>query len=408
VISNKHCKQNSIPKRRFGRTEIQIPVLSLGGMRFQQSWKDLDPKEIENQQQDILQKTIKYASQKGMHHIETARHYGTSERQIGWAFGQIDDPKRILQTKIPPNNDPLIFEQELELSMSRLGSKKIDLLAIHGINLPEHLDMTIRPNGCLQIVRRWQKDGLVGHVGFSTHANVDLIIKTIETGLFDYVNLHWYFIRQDNEQALKAAHENDMGVFIISPTDKGGHLHTPSLRLLELCSPFHPIEFNDLFCLSDHRIHTLSVGASKPEDLDIHLNAISKMDDMHGFINTVEQRLVDASYKALGEPWLTTWNVGLPRWDQTPGEINIPVLLWLNNLLEAWDMESFVKDRYGLLGRGGHWFPGSNADCLDCEVSEDDLKKVLINSPWGSEIPFILRKLKDRLGGERRDRLWGI
>ena len=101
-------------------------------------------------------------------------------------------------------------------------------------------------------------------------------------------------------------------------------------------------------------------------------------------------------------------NIGLPRWDQTPGEINIPTLLWLNNLLEAWDMESFVKDRYGLLGRGGHWFPGANADCLDCEVSEDDLKKVLINSPWSSEIPFVLRKLKDRLGGERRDRLWGI
>ncbi len=385
-----------------------MPVLSLGGMRFQQSWKDLDPQEINNQQHDILQKTIQHASQKGLHHIETARHYGTSELQIGWSLPQIDDPKRILQTKIPPNNDPSIFEKELELSFRRLGSSKIDLLAIHGINLPEHLDMTIRPNGCLEIVDRWQKEGLVGHIGFSTHASVDLIIKTIDTGLFDYVNLHWYFIRQDNEQALKAAHENDMGVFIISPTDKGGHLHTPSLRLLELCSPFHPIEFNDLFCLSDNRIHTLSVGASKPEDLDIHLNAISKMDEMHGFINTVEQRLIDASYKALGEPWLTTWNVGLPRWDQTPGEINIPVLLWLNNLLEAWDMESFAKDRYGLLGRGGHWFPGANSDCIDCEVSEDDLKKVLINSPWSSEILFVLRKLKDRLGGGRRDRLWGI
>ena len=105
---------------------------------------------------------------------------------------------------------------------------------------------------------------------------------------------------------------------------------------------------------------------------------------------------------------MTTWKIGLPSWDQTPGEINIPILLWLNNLLEAWDMESFAKDRYGLLGRGGHWFPGANADCLDCEVSEDDLKKVLINSPWSSEIPFVLRNLKDRLGGERRDRLWGI
>ncbi len=404
----KENKNDSIPTRRFGRTEIQMPVLSLGGMRFQQSWKDLDPKEINNQQQDILQKTIKHASKKGMHHLETARHYGTSERQIGWAFAQIDDPKRILQTKIPPNNDPSIFEQELEISMSRLGTKKIDLLAIHGINLPEHLDMTIRPSGCLEIVRRWQKDGLVGHVGFSTHAKVDLIIKTIETGLFDYVNLHWYFIRQENERALQAANANDMGVFIISPTDKGGHLHTPSLKLLELCRPLHPIEFNDLFCLSDKRIHTLSVGASKPEDLDIHLSAISKMDVTHDLINTIDKRLVNASFKSLGKSWLTTWKIGLPSWEQTPGEINIPILLWLNNLLEAWDMESFAKDRYALLGRGGHWFPGSNADCLDCEVSEDDLKKVLINSPWDSEIPFILRKLKARLGGERRDRLWGI
>ena len=385
-----------------------MPVLSLGGMRFQQSWKDLDPKEINNQQQDLLHKTIKHASQKGMHHIETARHYGTSERQIGWAFGQIEDPKRILQTKIPPNNDPFIFEQELELSFSRLCSEKIDLLSIHGINLPEHLDMTIRPNGCLEIVRRWQKDGLVNHIGFSTHANVDLIIKTIETGLFDYVNLHWYFIRQENERALQAANANDMGVFIISPTDKGGHLHTPSLKLLELCSPLHPIEFNDLFCLSDKRIHTLSVGASKPEDLDIHLSAISKMDSVQGLIKTIDQRLINALYMSLGESWLTTWNMGLPSWHQTPGEINLPVLLWLNNLLEAWDMESFAKDRYGLLGRGGHWFPGENADCFDCEVSEDELKKVLINSPWSSEIPFLLRKMKDRLGGERRDRLWGI
>ena len=408
MANKKDSKNTSIPKRRFGRTEIQMPVLSLGGMRFQQSWKDLDPQEIDNQQQDILQKTIKQASQKGMHHIETARHYGTSERQIGWALGQIDDPKRILQTKIPPNNDPSVFEKELELSMSRLGSKKIDLLAIHGINLPEHLDMTIRPYGCLDIVRRWQKDGLIEHVGFSTHANVDLIIETIETGLFDYVNLHWYFIRQENERALQAASANDMGVFIISPTDKGGHLHTPSFKLIDLCSPLHPIEFNDLFCLSDKRIHTLSVGASKPEDLDIHLSAISKMDTDHELINTIDKRLMNASYKSLGELWLTTWHIGLPRWDQTPGDINIPILLWLNNLLEAWDLESFAKDRYGLLGRGGHWFPGANADSLDCEVSEGDLKKVLMNSPWCAEIPFVLRKLKNRLGGERRDRLWGI
>ena len=265
-----------------------MPVLSLGGMRFQQSWKDLEPTEIKSREQNILKNTVNLAVQKGLHHIETARHYGTSELQIGWAMNEIPDKKRILQTKIPPNNDAALFEDELELSFDRLGVKKIDLLAIHGINLPEHLNMTIRSNGCLDIARRWKSKGLIGHIGFSTHANTDLIVQAIETGYFDYVNLHWYFIRQDNEKALEAAKNHDMGVFIISPTDKGGHLHTPSLKLLELCRPLHPIAFNDLFCLRDERIHTLSVGASKPEDLEIHINMLSLIDNSHDLISKIE------------------------------------------------------------------------------------------------------------------------
>lgn len=32
----------ALPTRRFGRTELAMPVLSLGGMRFQQSWSDLE------------------------------------------------------------------------------------------------------------------------------------------------------------------------------------------------------------------------------------------------------------------------------------------------------------------------------------------------------------------------------
>ncbi|MDB4659762.1 aldo/keto reductase, partial [Synechococcus sp. AH-551-C10] len=36
----------SLPTRRFGRTELDIPLLSLGAMRFQQSWSDLPAEEI--------------------------------------------------------------------------------------------------------------------------------------------------------------------------------------------------------------------------------------------------------------------------------------------------------------------------------------------------------------------------
>jgi predicted aldo/keto reductase-like oxidoreductase len=90
-----------------------------------------------------------------------------------------------------------------------------------------------------------------------------------------------------------------------------------------------------------------------------------------------------------------------------PGQINVQVLLWLHNLLEAWDLESFARARYGLLGQGGHWFPGRNADLLDDAVSEAELRQALAASPWVDQIPGILRGLRNRLGGQAVNRLMG-
>jgi predicted aldo/keto reductase-like oxidoreductase len=401
--------EGAIPCRRFGRTELPMPVLSLGGMRFQQSWSDLPPEQIEAASQDNLRRILERSVAVGMHHIETARHYGSSERQLGDLLAQVPDPARILQTKIPPCADPARFEQELLTSVERLRlaerGERIELLSIHGVNNRELLEHTLRPGGCLEVARRWQDEGRVGHIGFSTHAALGEILEAIETDAFSYINLHWYFIRQDNGPAIEAARAHDMGVFLISPTDKGGHLHSPSERLLELCEPLHPIVFNDLFCLSHPGVHTLSLGAARPSDLDRHLEAVALLPRAAELLPPIVERLERARHEALGEAWLHTWRQGLPDWPETPGEINLPVLLWLHTLLEAWDLEAFGRARYGLLGNGGHWFPGRNADALDAAVSEAELRAVLGRSPWSAEIPAILRGLRERLGGQTVKRL---
>ena len=394
-----------LPVRRFGRTELPMPVLSLGGMRFQQSWNDLPPDQISAESQANLGATLEAAVAAGFRHVETARHYGSSERQLGWLLPQVPDPGRILQTKVPPHVDPAAFEAELSLSFERLGVQRVDLLAIHGLNLPEHLEQTLRPGGCLEVVRRWQAEGRVGSVGFSTHGPLPLIEEAINSGAFDYVNLHWYFIRQDNRPAIEAAIAQDMGVFVISPTDKGGHLHTPSPLLRELCSPLHPIVFNDLFCLSAPGIHTISVGAARPEDLELHLQAVQLLPQAAELVPPIVARLEQVRREVLGEAWLASWQQGLPAWQDTPGQINLPTLLWLHNLVEAWGLEGYAKARYGLLGAGSHWFPGANADALDHSVSEAQLKQVLAASPWADQIPQLLRDLRERVGGTATRRL---
>ena len=395
----------SLPVRRFGRSELPMPVLSLGGMRFQQSWSDIPAPEITQESQANLRATLERAVACGFHHIETARHYGSSERQLGALMPEVPDPHRILQTKVPPHDDPAAFEAELALSLERLAVERVDLLAIHGLNLPEHVEQTLRPGGCLEVARRWQAEGRIGAVGFSTHAPLPLILEAIATDRFDYINLHWYFIRQDNRPAIEAAIARDMGVFLISPTDKGGHLHTPSARIQELCAPLHPIVFNDLFCLSAPGVHTISVGAARPEDFDLHLQAVELLPQAAELLPPILERLEQARREALGDAWLASWDRGLPAWQDTPGQINLPTLLWLHNLIEAWDLQSYARARYGLLGAGGHWFPGANADRLDAEVSEAELLACLGGSPWAARIPDLLRELRRKVGGQATRRL---
>jgi predicted aldo/keto reductase-like oxidoreductase len=90
-----------IPTRRFGRTEIQMPVFSCGGMRFQQGWKsDMTLSDIKPEIQENLEATVHRALELGINHIETARGYGPSELQLGQVLPTIERDRYFLQTKI--------------------------------------------------------------------------------------------------------------------------------------------------------------------------------------------------------------------------------------------------------------------------------------------------------------------
>lgn len=264
--------------RRFGRTELKMPVLSCGGMRYQHSWSDVDPKEIKHSNQDNLEAIVKRALELGINHIETARGYGTSELQLGRILPTLPREQMIVQTKVCPTPSPKIFRKTFERSIKDLQLDYVDLLGIHGINTVRLKQDTLRNGGILDEAKQLRDKGLIRHIGFSTHAPLEVILELIETDEFEYVNLHWYYVDQVNRQAIEAARRKDMGVFIISPNDKGGKLYNPSAKLVELCQPLHPMVFNDLFCLANPKVHTISVGAAKPSDFDKHLESVALLD----------------------------------------------------------------------------------------------------------------------------------
>lgn len=238
--------------------------------------------------------------------------------------------------------------------------------------------------------------GKVKHLGFSTHGSLELILAAIKTNLFDFVNLHYYYLWQRNQAAIALAHQQDMGVFIISPADKGGRLYTPPETLDNLCQPFSPLELNYRFLLSDRRITTLSVGAAKPEELITPLQVADRDESLNEQEQDVFRRLEAHLNKSLVDSHCSQCYQCLP----CPEQINIPEVLRLRNLSVAYDMTEYGQYRYRMFENAGHWFPGTKGNrcnnCGDC----------LPRCPENLDIPTLLQDTHRRLNGSPRRRLW--
>ncbi|MBW4564163.1 MAG: aldo/keto reductase [Mojavia pulchra JT2-VF2] len=371
--------------RRFGKTNLRLSVFSLGTMRYLAD-------------AESAYHTINKALALGINHIETARGYGKSEEYFGKALKvglSVPRSQLHITTKISPTADADLMRRHIDESLERLHLDYLDCLGIHGLNTWEHLEWV--QADYMPAVQEAIADGRVRHVGFSTHGSLEVILAAIDTDLFEFVNLHYYYLFQRNAPAIQLAAEKDMGVFIISPADKGGRLYTPPQTLKDICRPFSSLELNYRFLLSDSRITTLSVGPANPEELIEPLRVADSIDQLTSEEIAAFQRLENQQQVALGTQKCSQCYACLP----CPENINIPEVLRLRNLAVAYDMTDYGKYRYGMFENAGHWFPGMKAnrctECGDC----------LPRCPENLDIPALLEDSHERLNGKAGRRLWG-
>ena len=371
--------------RRFGKTEEKISVITLGGMRFKDGWNPPRAHLPSDSVRNCIEIT-RQALALGINHIETAHGYMKSESLYGLALKELGTPRESF--KMMTKGAPMTGDETRALVEEQLDSLNLDYLDFygwHGINNEERLKAAVKSGGPVEVLHRLREEGLIRHVGFSTHGSLEIILQALNTNLFSFVNLHYYYFFQRNIPALQLARKKDIGVFIISPNEKGGLLWKPSKKVEETCHPLTAIEFNGRFCLSHPEITTLSMGIHEPEHFAQNLSILNEEDYASPAMLDIQAKM-DISLSN-SSSLCTLCEECLP----CPEEINIPEGLRFRNLLEAYDMKDYGEFRYNMFEAEGHWFPGNFAskctECGDC----------LPRCPEKLEIPKLLKKTHNKL-----------
>ena len=340
--------------RRFGKTNKMVSVITLGGMRFKHGGdmpREIVPKETLEQCRDTVKKAISH----GINLIETAYGYTKSEHAYGLVLNdelKLNRDSYLLMTKGSPKTAQETRKM-VSLQLKALKTDYLDFYGWHGINTKEIMEMACTKGGPVEELLKMKQEGIIKYVGFSTHAPLGVILKTIETDLFDFVNLHFYYFFQRNKAAIDLAESKDMGVFIISPNDKGGQLFNPPPKLTELTAPLHPLQWNARFCLSHASVHTLSFGLPVTAQFE-HIDGIFPAPSPFAPEDAQIKKVLDEQKKLV--PYADFDGYCL---ENDPSGLNIPEILRFRTLWKCYDMKEFGVYRYNMFQEKGHWFPGN-------------------------------------------------
>ena len=206
----KEPEHPQVPKRKLGKTGIEVPCLALGAL-FNL---------VENQ--TILQKCFQW----GVNLWDTAPDYAgeNSERGIGKFLSKHPDARKklFLVTKASDAVTVEDVERALQASLKRMNTKYIDIYYImdrmagpdyvgHGLSDPAKLTDDLR-----QWVKSAKKRKLIRFFGFSTHKNMaKCLAAAARLGWIDVVMTTYSFrIMQDTQlqDAIEACHKAGIGV----------------------------------------------------------------------------------------------------------------------------------------------------------------------------------------------------
>ena len=142
-------------RRRLGRLGHDSSVLIYGGAALGEV------------SQEVADTSVREALDAGINHFDVAADYGEAELRLGALMEELR-PRVFLATKTGLRDRDEAWMQ-VNASLERLRTDRVDLLQLHAIGDLDELDRATRPGGALEAAVRAQEEGLVGAVGITGH-----------------------------------------------------------------------------------------------------------------------------------------------------------------------------------------------------------------------------------------------
>lgn len=214
---------HTLPCRTLGRTGLDISVLGLGGFHQVEAT------------QDVIDAVVDRYLAAGGNYVETAKGYGAgaSERKLGRALeGRRDGV--VLATKTVARDREGAW-RDLNESLERLRTSRIDLLFFHNVGAPEHLDAIRADDGALAAFLRAREEGLVRHFAVTSHwpaMYLDCLVHLPVDAVMVWGNyLDFLNYPEIPRDILPAARDRGAGVLFMKPLADGYLYRSPRAAL---------------------------------------------------------------------------------------------------------------------------------------------------------------------------------
>jgi predicted aldo/keto reductase-like oxidoreductase len=166
-----------IPKRRLGKTGVDVTIMGLGGEGVLRTFGyDEEAYRLINRAIDL-----------GITYFESARAYSGSESYYGQALGE--RRKDIFLTSKSHARDKIGALDYLNQTLANMRTDYLDLWQIHDVRTNSDIEQIFGPNGALEAFVEAKEKGLVRFIGVTGHHDPDILKRCIESYDFDTVLL---------------------------------------------------------------------------------------------------------------------------------------------------------------------------------------------------------------------------